>query len=204
MFSKIPLPLSCFKVCGETVVFSYFSVLHLAFFTLSNLRADSSTSTVTWAMLMEAKWRLGCYVRTPKGNWQIKWFVMVKEADNALWKKLNHEENWNNCEERFGPLFTTHVCCSRFVYSPADWGSFMVCYWRRISSWGKLEYLQSGSRVLALDGQVLSLSHSHCVQLDHLYLVVMAPSAWLSEETQLFLLFTWVVKEKYRLLKHRS
>lgn len=50
----------------------------------------------------------------------------------------------------------------------------------------------------------LSLSHSHCVQLDHLYLVVMAPSAWLSEETQLFLLFTWVVKEKYRLLKPRS
>lgn len=153
---------------------------------------------------MEAKWRLGCYVRNPKGNWQIKWFVMVKEVDNALWKKLNHEENWNNCEERFGPLFTTHVSCSRFVYSPADWGSFMVCYWRRISSWGKLEYLQSGSRVLALDGQVLSLSHSHCVQLDHLYLVVMAPSAWLSEETQLFLLFTWVVKEKYRLLKPRS
>lgn len=190
-----------FKACGETVIFSYFSMLHLIFFTLSNLWARLNTSTVIWSKLMKAKWRLGCHMRNPTGNWQIKWFVMVEEVDDALWKKLNHEEKWNKSEERFGPHLTTQVCCSLFLFGPAEWGRFMVCYWSRISFRGELKWLQSGNRVLALDAQVQSLSHSHCVQLEHLYLVVMDPAARVSEGTQLFLLFTWVVKEKYRLLK---
>lgn len=144
-FSLTPLPLSHLKVCGETVVLSYFSMLHPTFFTLTNLWAGLNTSTVKWSKLMKAKWRLGCYVRCPKGNWQIKWFVMVEEMDNALWEKLNHEENWNNSEERFGLLLTTHVCCSQLSCSSAEWGRFMVCYWSTISSLGEMEWLQSGS-----------------------------------------------------------
>lgn len=46
-----------------------------------------------------------------------------------------------------------------------------------------------------------SLSHSYCVREELLCLVVMDPAARLSEGTPLFLLFSWVVKEKYRLLK---
>lgn len=55
--------------------------------------------------------------------------------------------------------------------------------------------------VLASDGRVQSLSRSHCVlELELLCLVVMDSAARLSAGAQLFLLFTWVVKEKYRLL----
>lgn len=46
-------------------------------------------------------------------------------------------------------------------------------------------------------------SHYHAVIVfdwSFLCLVVMDPAEWLSEGTRLFLLFTWVVKEKYRLL----
>lgn len=56
----------------------------------------------------------------PAGDRQIKWFVTVEETDNALREELNHEENWNNSEEIFGLLLTTHVCCSQFIYSPAE------------------------------------------------------------------------------------
>lgn len=101
-----------YKSSVETVVCSYFSMLHLTFFTLTDLRAGLNTSAVKWSKLMKAKWRLGCYMSCPKGSWQIKWFVMVEGMDNALWEKLNHEENWNNSEERFGLLLTTHVRCS--------------------------------------------------------------------------------------------
>lgn len=48
------------------------------------------------------------------------------------------------------------------------------------------------------------LSHSYCVPEELLCLVVMDPRGWLSERKPLFLLFTWVVKEKYRLLKSFS
>lgn len=50
--------------------------------------------------------------------------------------------------------------------------------------------------VLALDARVQSVSCSHYVQLELLCLVVMDPAAGLSAGTPLFLLFTWVVKEK--------
>lgn len=128
------LPQSLLNSGGETVVFSYYSLLHLAFFTLTTLEAWPNTSTVKGSKLMKARWRLGCYMRCPKGNWQIKWFVMLEETDNALREKLNHEENWNNSGERLGLLLTTHVCCSQFIYSPPEWGRFRICYWSRISS----------------------------------------------------------------------
>lgn len=79
----------------------------------------------------------------PTGDRQIKWFVTVEETDNALREEPNHEENWNNSEEIFGLLLTTHVCCSPFIYSPAEWGKFMVCYWSTIWSWGEMKWQQS-------------------------------------------------------------
>lgn len=96
VFSPTPLSLSHLKVCDETVVSSYFNMLHPTFFSPTNLWAGLNASTVKWSKLMRAKWRLGCYLRCPEGSWKIKWFVMVDEIDNTLWEKLDHEENWSN------------------------------------------------------------------------------------------------------------
>lgn len=53
---------------------------------------------------------------------------MVEELDDAPREERDREENRNNSEEGFGLRLTAHVCCSQFIYSPAERGSFMVCY----------------------------------------------------------------------------
>lgn len=64
-----------------------------------------------------------------------------------------------------------------------------------------MEWLRSGSLSwLGTDGR----SHYHAVivfRAELLCLVVMDAAAWLSAGARLFLLFTWVAKEKYRLFR---
>ena len=136
---------------------------------------------------MKAKWRLGCYMRGPEGQWQIKWFVMVEEMDNAPREKLNHEENWNNGEERFGLLITTHVCCSQFIYSRGEWGRFMVWYWSKnivLKGAGMAAVWQSS--VGSGRTSAVTITQSLCWTGAFFCLVVMDPAARLLEGTRCF------------------
>lgn len=173
------------RVCGETA--SAISVV--CFISTSNiLHPDRPLSRAEYLRsktipAYESKMEMSVLARCPKGNWQIKWFATVEELDNDVGETLHCEEYGNNSEGRFGPRFTTHVCCSLWVRQV-----YGLLVRQNIVPW-ELEWLQSANHILAPDGRLLSLSHTRCVRPALLCFVVMDTAAWLLERT--FILFIW-------------
>lgn len=95
---------------------------------VTTLWAELSESTVKRSRLTGTKWRLGCYMRCPAGQWRIRWVVMTVEMDSAVRKNPNLQEKSNNSEETIWPN-SDHTSAAHFIYGSVERGRFMVCYW---------------------------------------------------------------------------